>query len=110
MAEIRDGKYAFTITGKSGEDDPILVLRCRKAVLTSKRIEAFARFGEMALPKLRDDPEFAAQAAKIDGLVGEIGALEEEIGALEGAKRPDGAEGAVGAGGGEEKEPATNGG
>jgi len=81
MTEIREGQYSFTY--RSEESREVLVLRSKKAVLISKRIEAYAKFGQMALPRLGGDPEFAEQAEKIAGFSEEIRAIEAEMSALE---------------------------
>jgi len=62
---------------RSVETDEIQEIRNARAVLIAKRNRALTKFGEMALPALKDDPGFAEQAEQIEGYIREIGELDD---------------------------------
>ena len=60
----------------------LAAVKDEKAALEAKRREALAEFGELALPELRGNADFAGPAAKIDGIDAEASALNEKEAAL----------------------------
>ena len=62
--------------------EQLAAINDERAALEEKRREALAEFGELALPALRENAEFAAPVEKIDGIEAEAGLLDEKEASL----------------------------
>lgn len=59
------------------QDETLCAITDEIAALEKQRLGMFAEVGEMALPALRDKPEFTELAAKIDKIAEKLGGLRQ---------------------------------
>jgi RNA polymerase subunit RPABC4/transcription elongation factor Spt4 len=64
-------------------NEQLVAIKGERAALEEKQLQAFAGFGKLALPELKDKPAFAESAAELEAIETEIKALgEREAGLL----------------------------